>query len=141
MSRGHEAVHHQGRMIRLTIRDLIDLVASGVPNPESRLEKVYDWAHARRLELVKWLLASAVALFAPVMIALARGDLGPGASGSIWWLASALFGAVSLAVAGAFMLVQTRRRYRAYLAAQALLGEIRKIAPFLQRYRQESESQ
>lgn len=128
-------------MVQLTIRDLIDLVASGVPNPESRLEKVYDWAHARRLELVKWLLASAVALSAPVVIALARGDLGLSGSHSIWWLALTLFGAVGIAVAGAFMLVQTKRRYRAYLAAQALLGEIRKIAPFLERYRQESESQ
>jgi hypothetical protein len=128
-------------MVPITIRDLIDLVASGVPNPESRLEKVYDWAHARRLELVKWLLASAVALSAPVVIALARGDLGPSGSRSIWWLALTLFGAVGIAVAGAFMLVQTKRRYRAYLASQALLGEIRKIAPFLERYRQESESQ
>jgi len=127
-------------MVRLSIRDLIDLVASGVPNPESRLEKVYDWAHARRLELVKWLLASAVALFAPVVVALARGDLGQSGSRSTWWLALTLFGAVAIAFWGMLILFQTRRRYRAYLAAQALLGEIRKIAPFLERYRQELES-
>lgn len=125
-------------MVRLTIRDLVDLVASGVPDPESRLEKVYDWAHVRRLELVKWLLASAVALFAPVVVALARGDLT--SSGSRWWLASTLFGAVAIAVGGLFMIVSTKRRYREYLSAQALLGEIQKIAPFIARYRQASES-
>lgn len=130
-------------MVKLTIRDVIDLVASEVPNPESRLEKVYDWAHARRLELVKWLLATGVALFAPVVVALARGELiqsGSGSSsgsGSQLWLGLTLFGAVSISIAGLVVLIQTRRRYRAYLASQALLGEIRKIAPFLERYRKE----
>jgi hypothetical protein len=128
-------------MIRLTIRDLIDLVASGVPNPESRLERVYDWEHARRLELVKWLLASSIALFAPVVIALAKSDSTTDGSGRTWWLTVTLFLAVCIAFAGALVVAHTKRRYRSYLAAQALLGEIRKVAPFLERYRQKSESQ
>lgn len=122
-------------MVKLTIRDLIDLVASGVPNPESRLEKVYEWAHTRRLELVKWILASAAALFAPVVVAFAKGELSANR-----WLALALFASVAMAVAGLLMLIIPRRRHKAYLAAQALLGEIQKIAPFLERYRQELES-
>jgi|SRR5437868_10910547 len=122
-------------MFPLTIRDLIDLVASGVPDPESRLEKAFDWAHTRRLELVKWLLASAVALSAPVAVAVAKGELQ--SSASSWWLASTLFLSVTAAVAGLFLLVTTKRHYRGYLSAQTLLGELTKIAPFIERYRQE----
>jgi hypothetical protein len=122
-------------MFPLTIRDLLDLIASGVQDPQARLEKAYDWAHARRLELVKWLLASAVALFAPVVVALAKGELQ--SSGSRWWLATTLFLSVSTAIAGVSLLLTTRRQYRAYLAAQTLLGELTKIAPFVERYRRE----
>jgi hypothetical protein len=119
----------------LKVRDLIDLVASKVPDPESRLEKAYDWSHSRRLELVKWLLTSAVALFAPVVVALAKGELL--SSTSRWWLAGTLFGALTVAIAGISLLVATRKHYRSYLAAQALLGELTKIGPFIERYRQE----
>jgi hypothetical protein len=126
-------------MIKLSIRDLIDLVASGVPNPEARLEKVFEWAHARRLELVKWILAAAVALFAPVVVALLRGELGTGVSR--WWIISTLFGSVAVGVAGGLMLFRTRRAYKTYLAAQALLSEVNKISSFLERYRQETEKQ
>ena len=122
-------------MFELTIGDLIDIVASGVSDPESRLEKTYDWAHARRLELVKWLLTSAVALFAPVAVAVAKGELQSSASRG--WLASTLFLSLTVAIAGISLLIRTQRHYRAYLAAQALLGELTKIAPFIERYRQQ----
>lgn len=125
-------------MVQLTIRDLIDLVASEVTDPQARLEKVFEWSYARHLELVRWLLTSAVALFAPAVVAFAKGELTD--SKSSWWLALTLFSAVGIAVFGLLMLVSGKRRYGDYLAAQALLGEIKKIAPFLARYRQELES-
>lgn len=124
-------------MVKLSIRDLIDLVASGVPNPELRLEKTYEWSHARRLELVKWILAAAVALFAPLAVGYFREEFGKTISPA--WALGAMGGSAALAVLGITILMMTGRAYRSYLAAQALLGEIRKIAPFLDRYRQELE--
>jgi len=124
-------------MVKLSIRDLIDLVASGVPNPELRLEKTYEWSHARRLELVKWILAAAVALFAPLAVGYFREEFGKTIS-PVWAL-GAMAGSAALAALGITILILTGRAYRSYLAAQTLLGEIRKIAPFLDRYRQELE--
>ncbi|MBK9240906.1 MAG: hypothetical protein IPL75_11725 [Acidobacteria bacterium] len=124
-------------MVKLSIRDLIDLVASGVPNPEARLEKAYEWSHARRLELVKWILAAAIALFVPLAVGYFREEFGK--TIPAWWALGAMVAAAALAVLGITMLILTGRAYRSYLAAQSLLGEIRKIAPFLDKYRQELE--
>jgi hypothetical protein len=115
----------------------VDLVASGVPAAESRIERIFEWAHARRIELVKWLLAVSGALFVPVAIAVARGEVRT--ESPTWWLVSALAAAVALASAGLGMLFWTARTHQTYLATQALLGELQKIAPFIRRYRDEIE--
>jgi hypothetical protein len=125
-------------MTSIRIRDLIDLIASETPEPGKSLEKVFEWAHSRNLELIKWLLALAAALLAPLAIAFARGDIGTGGA-SISWLAWTLFGSVLFAGIGLTMLARGRRLYRRYLAAQALLGELMKIAPFIERYRERAE--
>src|SRR5262245_18080729 len=122
-------------MMNLTIRDVIELVASGVPNPEVRLEKAYEWSHTRRLELVKWILAAAVGLFVPLVVAFFREELGEGIPGS--WTIGTVMDSAGLAVLGIVMLIMSVRLYRSHLAAQALLGEVRRIAPFLDRYRHE----
>jgi hypothetical protein len=122
-------------MTNIRIRDLIDLVASETPEPGKSLEKVFEWAHSRNLELIKWLLALAAALLAPLAIAFARGDLGTRAS--TLWLAWTLFGSVLFAGIGLTMLARGRRLYRRYIAAQTLLGELMKIAPFIERYREQ----
>lgn len=122
-------------MIRLTIRELTSLVSSEVADPEVRLEKIFDWEHARRMELVKWVLTASVALFIPVAVAWLKGDIG--APTPAWWVLGALFGAVLLAVLGVSMLYHAWQIYRTYLAAITLLGELKKIATFVQRYREE----
>jgi hypothetical protein len=123
-------------MTNIRIRDLIDLVASKTPEPAKALEKIFQWAHSRNLELIKWLLALAAALLAPLAIAFARGDVGNHASVS--WLAWTLFGSVLFAGIGLTLLARGRRLYRRYLAAQTLLGELMKIAAFIERYREQS---
>jgi RsiW-degrading membrane proteinase PrsW (M82 family) len=124
-------------MIRLTIKQLIDLAASGAIAPEVRIEKAFEWAHARRLELVRWILAVAGALLVPVAIAFVRGEVGK--ETSAWWLVASVFGAVLLALLGVGMLLQAGQIHRTYIATQSLLGEINKIGPFIQRYREEIE--
>jgi hypothetical protein len=122
-------------MPRLSIKELIDLVASGVASPEQRLDAVFEWAHARNLELAKWLLAVAGALFVPVLISYFKGELSqPGAS---WFVLSAIFGSVLLSVLGLLALIRSHRSYQTYVATQSLLGQLQRIAPFLQRYREE----
>lgn len=136
-------------MTNLRIRDVLDLVASKVPEPETRLEKVFECAHARHLEFVKWLLALAAALYAAVAVALFKPDavakatsiaaagIDQGTHNSPVWIVVTLSVASAVALAGVIMLVRGKRMYVQYLAAQTLLGEIGKIAPFIERYRGE----
>ena len=124
-------------MIRLTIKELIDLAASGAAAPEVRIEKAFEWAHARHLELVRWILALGGALLVPVAVAFVRGEVGR--ETSAWWLVASVFGGVLLVLLGIGMLFQAYRIHRTYIATQSLLGEINKIAPFIQRYRDEIE--
>lgn len=124
-------------MNNLTIFDLINLISSRAPSPEVRLEKVFEWSHARNLEIAKWLLTTAIALFVPVAIAFLRNEIGEDVSGK--WVLLAVFGSVGSALWGLLLLLRARRTYVTYLAAQSLLSEIGKISTFLERYRQESE--
>ena len=126
-------------MTNLVIGDLLNLVASKVPEPESRLEKVFECEHARQLEMVKWLLALAAALFAAVAVGEFRGASEPKASPI--WMVITLSLAAAITIFGLIMLIRGRRMYRTYLAAQTLLGEINKISPFIERYRQELEQE
>jgi len=89
------------------------------------------------MELVKWVLTASAALFVPVAVAYVKGDIAQATSA--WWVLTALFGAVLLALFGLIMLYQARQIHRTYVASIALLGEIRKIAPFVERYREEIE--
>jgi len=124
-------------MTNLEIRDLLNLVASKVPDPESRLEKVFECAHARHLEIAKWLLAFAAALYAAIAVAAFKGELS--ANVSPLWAVITFAVATAIGGSGLMMLIRGKRVYRIYLAAQSLLGEITKIAPFIERYRSEAQ--
>lgn len=121
-------------MIKLTVRDLVDLVASGASDPEARLEKMFEWSHSRNLELAKWLLALAAALMAAVAIGLLKTDANSKVSTIVLQLN--LFVAGAAGFAGLIVLWRGRRIFRAHLAAQVLLGEIIKIRSFIQKYRE-----
>ncbi len=122
-------------MTKLTIRQLTDLVGSEVDNPEARLERIFEWEHSRRTELAKWVLTAAAALFVPVALSGLKGDFTKGIPG--WWIVAALFGAVLLAVLGMVMLYRANRLQHVYIASMSLLGDIKRIAPFIHRYREE----
>ncbi len=121
-------------MTGLTVRDIIDLVASEVPDPEARLEKIFEWAHTRNLELAKWFLALAAGLLAAVAVGVLKVD--PTARISAAVLRLTLFAAAMFAGGGLLIIARGKRIYRAHLAAQALLGEITKIRSFIELYRE-----
>jgi hypothetical protein len=77
------------------------------------------------------------ALLVPVAIAFIRGEVGKDTSAL--WIVASIFGAVLLAALGLTMLFQAQQIHKTYIATQSLLGEIIKIAPFIQRYREEIE--
>ena len=43
----------------ITVREIIDLVASEVPTAESRIEKMFDWYFQRDMTITKWVLGAA----------------------------------------------------------------------------------
>jgi hypothetical protein len=120
----------------IRIRDLIDLVASGVSDPEARLEKIFEWIHSRNLEIAKWFLALAAGLLAAAAVGLLKTEATARISLPI--LELTLFAATLAAAAGLFTLTRGSRLYRRHLAAQALLGEITKIRAFISSYRSQT---
>lgn len=121
-------------MNKIILRDIIDLVASEVPDPEARLEKMFEWAQSRNLELAKWLLALAAALIAAVGVGVLKTDANTHISDAV--LRLNLFVAGGSAFGGLIVLWRGKRIFRAHLAAQTLLGEVTKIRSFVERYRE-----
>lgn len=118
-------------MRNIAIRELIDLVAAEVQEPEKRLEKVFDWEASRSAEIVKWVLGASAAVFVAVLVAYFKGDV----SNPKWHLPIGFTLAGFTATYGLVRLHQMRKAHREFVAALLLLAELRRIAPFIRRYR------
>ena len=126
-------------MIKLSIRDIASIIGSDVNDPEKRIDIVFEWAHTRRIEFIKWVLTASVALFIPVVVGVFKGEIS--GTTSQWWALVALFGSVVLALFGLTLLYQAKQLHKTYLSTISLLGDMKRIAPFIQRYREQIERQ
>ena len=120
-------------MKNLSIKDLIDLVASEAETPETRVEKMFEWEHSRRLEAVKWILTAAAAFFVPFLIAYFKGEISQATSNT--WVLAALFSSVLFGLFGLTKLYRIRYIHRSFVSALVLLAEMKRIAPLIRRYR------
>lgn len=118
-------------MRRTDLKELIDLVASGVSEPEKRLEKVYDWEAARSLEIIKWVLGFAGTLFVAVLVALFQRHIEP----MRWQFPLGISTALLTATYAVYRLRRLRRLQQQFLTAVLLVSEFQKIAPFIRAYR------
>jgi hypothetical protein len=118
-------------MRKTDISELIDLVASDVAEAEKRLEKVYDWEAARSLEVVKWVLGFAAALFVAVLVAFFREEI----TRSGWELPFGVLTSLLTATYAFYRLFRLRRMQTQYLTAILLLAELQRIGPFVRAYR------
>ena len=122
------------RLPTLQIRHLLQLVASGHPDPHKILEKSFQWEHERRMELAKWLLALSSALLAAVVAAtLSRGFRSRTQLFDLpytYWLMGA---AGVLAASGVIIFFRAQVLHRRYVLLSALLARIVELQPFLKR--------
>lgn len=116
----------------MRIRDLLDLTESNTPEPEKRVEKVFEWRHTRVLELGKWALSAAAALALALVASLLKDELKIGRIGEGVLLALVAFFFVS----GFLTLLRGNRLQQEYTAALSLLARLATMRTLIQRYRQ-----
>ena len=116
-----------------TIRDIIDLVVAEVPEPEARLEKMFEWHFQRVQTIAHWFLTTTAALLVAVLV----GAFGADWQLSLWQTGLILLCAIATASYGLYLLWKLRALAAQFVASLKLLSEFRSIRPFLLRYRNE----
>ena len=59
----------------ITLKEIIDLVDSDVPEAELRIEKMFDWHFQRDMTITKWVLGAAASLSVAVLVAFSKAEL------------------------------------------------------------------
>jgi hypothetical protein len=116
----------------VSINDIADLVVSDVPDPDKRIEKMFDWHFARDIEITRWVLGVAATVGAALLVAVFKAEISPN-----WWQALLLL-AIALVTAtyGLFRLFRARSIHRQFVVALRIHSSLRQVRPFLIRYRQ-----
>ena len=115
----------------MKIRELLDLVASNAPEPEKRVEKIYDWRHTRLLEIAKWALGLSAALAVALVVSTVKDELHVGRL-----IRASVVGIdVCLAVVGIIALLRGERMQKEYAAALGLLARLTPFRDLITRYR------
>lgn len=123
---------------QLTISQLLELTANGMQDTDKRIEKAFDWHHARRLELAKWMLSLALGLLAGLVASFARGpyEFGPTYLANPeynveWWLVWLGLGFFGAAIAGLYAVDQLQGVNAEYFASLKLVNRLGKVRPLL----------
>lgn len=126
----------RGQPLRLI--HLLQLASSGVADPQKVLEKSFEWEHARRLEIAKWLLAISSGLAAVIAAAfLSRQSTDGwkllGISATIWLPAASGVSGIS----GMLVFTRARAMHRRFVVISNLLADVMELRPFLQKLRRD----
>lgn len=113
----------------VTLRTLIELVSADASSAAQHLARVYEWRYAERSALAKALVGGGFALILAPLVPLIQPEVGAPPS-SLMIVALYVCAAV-LVVTGAIIQFRSRTIHREYLAAQALLGRLIEIRPFI----------
>ena len=119
----------------LSVKDLVDLVASEVKEADDHVKQIFEWEHSQRIELIKWQLTASVALFIPVLISFFKGEISNNMP--VWLVPVALFGCVLLAISGFMQLYGMRKWQRNFVATIKLLADLKGISSFIKKYREQ----
>ncbi len=109
----------------MKIRELLDLVESSAPEPEKRVEKIFDWRHARLVETAKWALGLGATLAVALAISTVKNEF------QVVSIALVAFALVS----GIVALLRGERVQREYAAALGLLARLATFRELIRRYR------
>lgn len=117
----------------LTIKEIIDLVVAEIPDPESKIQKMFEWHLEREKLIITWILGAAASLFISVLVAFFKAELKLG----LWQIAIIILCSLGTAFYGIYRVLQIRSINSQFISAMKLFSNFRKISLFLTRYRDE----
>ena len=115
----------------INIKEIIDLAAQDISDPESEIKQVYKWYHERKVMSIKGTVSISISLIITLGIAYYKSEI----QINNWTLIFPLIFALLTMTYGVYELVKLRRLGRKYIAAISLLDTFIKIKPFLNLYR------
>lgn len=122
------------RSSRMLLVDLMRLVESETADANAVVKAAFDWEHARRLEIAKWLLTTGGAAIIAVFALLAKQE-----SLATWLLICLPSGGGLLATVGYVALHRAGMVHSRFVQTSILCARLKDVQPFLQRLRREGE--
>jgi len=119
-------------MLDLKIKDLIDLVVADVPEPEKRIEKMYDWHFEKIKVLYQLSLGISASLFVSIILAYLQSDI----KMDLWIILLTLVMALCPAFYGVYRFHNLKLIHRQYVVAIKIYKELKIIRPFILIYQQ-----
>jgi len=115
----------------ITLKELVDLAVAAVPEPDNRIEKMFEWHFERELTITKWLLGAAASIFVAMLISYYKQEFNV----STWQIIIGIIIVLASFSYGIYRLLKLRNIHKQFVSALKLLKELTNIAPFLQVYR------
>lgn len=116
----------------ISIKDLLDLVISEVPDAETRIQQMFDWHFQRNMMIIKWIMGAVASLVIAALVAYFKAEIKLN-----WWQATiVIFFPLSGSTYGIYRLYHIRSMHRQFVSALKIYNELKKIFPFIHRYRE-----
>lgn len=112
------------------MKELVDLAVSEIPEPESRIQKMFEWNFERDMTLARSLVGVAASIFVAIAVALFRNEI----QLAWWWVLIVITSAMVVFAVGLYRFRQVRNVHKQFVSALKLHQELHQVAPFLKAY-------
>ena len=114
----------------ISVKELSDLVVAEVPDPESRVQRMFEWHFERDMTLAKAFLGAAASIAIAVAVALFKNEV----QVAWWWVLAVVTSSVVCFVIGMNRFRRLRNIHKQFVDALKLQHELQQIASFLRSY-------
>lgn len=115
-------------MNELTLRDLMNLASSDVPEAEERLEKMYEWYFDKQMAVAKLYLGAAGSILAAIVVGVLQDKIDT----SLWSLGGLIVLAAITASYGLLLFSRLRRIHGAFIDSLVLYRTFAEVSDFLE---------
>jgi ABC-type cobalamin transport system permease subunit len=114
----------------ISVKELSDLAVAEVPEPESRVQRMFEWHFERDMTLAKGFLGAAASISVAVAVALFRNQVNV----AWWWVLAVVASSAVCLIIGLVRFRQLRNIHKQFVDALKLHRELQQIAPFIRIY-------